>query len=95
MSEKDKKSSPLPASAARLLAELPADQRSLGTYQVARLLGIEQSTVRRWVRAGKVAAVRLPGKLAISRASLEAFLTRSEGADRHQGPFPKPRRQSP
>ena len=35
--------------------------RYLSTRQAAELLGVHPTTVRNWIRAGKLEAIRLPG----------------------------------
>ena len=57
---------------------LPADLDSfLSVREVAHLLHLSPRTVRRWVRSGRLEAVRtsmVKGRIVIPRASLKRFL---------------------
>jgi excisionase family DNA binding protein len=54
--------------------------------EVARMLRVDETTVRRWVRAGALEAVKLPshGKwqaLRVKRATIDALLSGKKGAE--------------
>lgn len=62
--------------------------RMYSPQQVADLLGLHVRTVRRYLREGKLDAVRLGNRYRIPHEALEAFSGRSVGAvpDRTEGP---------
>ncbi len=51
---------------------IDAEYFSLG--EIAERFGLNVVTVRRWVRAGKLEAVRVGGTYRVSKVALEAFL---------------------
>ena len=54
---------------------MPGGANYLTVPEVARLLEVHQATVRRWIRDGKLPAVRLPsGVRLVPRAAVEAVL---------------------
>ena len=42
--------------------------------KIARLLGLSERTVRRWIASGELASVRVGGARLVKRSVLEAFL---------------------
>lgn len=61
------------------MSELPADLRT--PKCVARLLGVSVSTVRRWLREGRLRGYRIGGRCRISEAVARALVVpvRGEG----------------
>ncbi len=59
------------------------DERLLTVADVADLLQVDEQTVRRWIRAGRLVAHNFGGKAGyrIRRADLEAFLATTRGVD--------------
>ena len=64
------------------LASLPADQEWFTSGDVARLLGVDRSTVSRWDQSGALHATRIlpSGQRRYSRADVAALLTRQASA---------------
>jgi len=50
--------------------------------QTAKALGVSEATIRRWIRAGQLPAVKVVGTWLIPADDLDALL--------HQNPKPKP-----
>jgi excisionase family DNA binding protein len=44
--------------------------------QLARLWSVHPTTIKRWIRAGDLTAVRVGAQLRVTRESAEAFLRR-------------------
>lgn len=52
-----------------------ADQPFLSIPEAADALGVSETSVRRWVKSGRLKAIRLPsGRRKIRRAEVEAIL---------------------
>lgn len=54
-----------------------SDERPLTAQQVAVMLGVDEQTVRRWIKAGRLQAFKPGRAYKIPRESLAAFLERS------------------
>jgi excisionase family DNA binding protein len=53
------------------------DEELIGAVDAARVLGVTSSAVRRWIRAGRVPARKLPGPVGaylIRRGDLDALI---------------------
>lgn len=60
-------------------AEIPKQQRFYTTLEVARLLQVDPESIRRYVRSGKLRAVKLGGKfIRIEKADLDKFIEGSK-----------------
>ncbi len=59
------------------------DERLLTVADVADLLQVDEQTVRRWIRAGRLVGHNFGGKAGyrIRRADLEAFLATTRGVE--------------
>lgn len=54
---------------------MPPNHPWMSPAEVAKVLGVEVSTVTRWIRAGRLAAITLPsGKHKVSAEAVEAIL---------------------
>ncbi len=65
-----------------------AEERLLTVTEVADFLQVDEQTVRRWIRDGRLAAHRFGGKAGyrIERADLQAFLAKTrEGGEATEG----------
>ncbi len=59
----------------RMTATVPSEQRFFTTDEVATLLQIDRESVRRYVRSGKLKAVKLGGRfIRIEKADLDKFI---------------------
>jgi excisionase family DNA binding protein len=55
---------------------LPPAERLLSVYEVAELVGAHHATIRRWIEAGRLRAVRLPGgQLRVDQRDLTAVMS--------------------
>lgn len=58
---------------------MESKERLLRTGEVAEMLGVDRHTVIRWVREGKIRAIRLPsGRHRIPESEVRKILERSE-----------------
>ena len=65
-----------------------AEERFLTVAEVAALLQVDEQTVRRWIRDGRLVAHRFGGKAGyrIQRADLQVFLAKTrEGGEPEEG----------
>ena len=62
----------------RSLADRLGEKLAFTCADVGEFLGVHPSTVRRWINAGTLAAMDLPGDKRISRATVERLLGMTE-----------------
>ena len=55
----------------------------LTTGQAARALGVSLQTIKNWVAAGHLGAVRLGGRLLVPRGAIQAYLDKLRAAQHH------------
>jgi putative resolvase len=61
---------------------MSAINRLLTAKQAAQLLQVSEETIWRWVRAGKMKAVRLPsGRIRIEESEIRRIMTTSQEKD--------------
>ena len=75
----------------KVLREEPAapsvGQRWVPTAQLTRDYSVAQSTIRHWIRQGKVRSIRVGGALRVNLADFERLIsTPISDADRHLSP---------
>lgn len=58
----------------RSVADRLGDKLAFTCAEVGRFLGVHPSTVRRWVNAGELPVMNIPGDKRISRATVERLL---------------------
>lgn len=63
---------------ARKKADKPAEPKMLRVHVAARELGLHPLTVRRWIKQGKLAAVRVGPEMRIPRTEIERFLGKTD-----------------
>jgi excisionase family DNA binding protein len=52
------------------------EERYFSTREIAAVLKVHEATVRRWIEAGMLRGVRLPGGWRVTERELTAFLER-------------------
>ena len=63
---------------ARKKADRPAEPKMLRVHVAARELGLHPLTVRRWIKQGKLQAVRVVLEARIPRTEIERFLGKTD-----------------
>lgn len=53
--------------------------------QIARMVNVDEKTVRRWIKSGQLSAIELGGRYRVKPADLQAFLEKH----RKQPPTPE------
>jgi excisionase family DNA binding protein len=51
------------------------EQRYYSTREIADVLKVHEATVRRWLEAGRLRGVRLPGGWRVTQRELDRFLS--------------------
>src|SRR5215470_17864537 len=63
---------------ARKKTDKPAEPKMLRVHVAARELGLHPFTVRRWIKQGKIAAVRIGPEMRVPRTEIERFLGKTD-----------------